>query len=55
MLAGLIPLSEIDVRTACGEKGAFSVSTRQNVWNLLLAGVTGGIYTPTVARIVCKQ
>ena len=55
VIAGLIPLSEVDVRSACGEKGAWSVSTRQNVWNLLLTGITGAIYTPTTALITCRQ
>ena len=55
VIVGLIPLSEVDVRKACGGKGAYSISTRQNVWNLLLAGVTSGIYTPTTAKITCRK
>ncbi|MEN0067539.1 MAG: hypothetical protein AAGA48_35735 [Myxococcota bacterium] len=55
VIVGLIPLTEVDVRKECGPKGAHHVSTRQNFWNLLLAGLTSGIYTPTVAKITCNQ
>lgn len=54
IIAGLIPLTEVDVRKACNGKGAYAVKTRQNFWNLLLTGITGGIYTPTVAKITCR-
>jgi len=55
VILGLIPITEVDVRQACGEQGAYAISTRQNFWNLLLASVTSGIYTPTVAKITCRQ
>ncbi|MBX2802981.1 MAG: Bor family protein [Myxococcales bacterium] len=55
LLYGLIPLSEVDVNSKCGDNGAWAVSTRQNLWNLLLTGITSGIYSPTVAKITCKQ
>ncbi len=55
VIVGLIPLTDVDVRKECGAKGAYSISTRQNFWNVLLAGVTSGIYTPTIAKITCKQ
>ena len=55
LILGLIPITEVDVTRACGEKGAYAISTRQNFWNLLLAGVTSGIYTPTVAKITCRE
>ena len=54
LIAGLIPLTEIDARGACGDRGVWAVSTRVNVWNALLASLTGGIYTPTTAKITCK-
>lgn len=55
LIVGLIPLNEIDVRQACQGKGAYAVSTRQNFWQVLLAGITGSIYTPTTAKITCRQ
>lgn len=55
VILGIIPLGEIDVARACGDNGVWSVSTRQNVINAILSGLTSGIYTPTVARITCKS
>lgn len=55
VLWGLVPLTEIDVRSYCGDKGVYAVSTRQSVVNVILNGLTGGIYSPTTAVITCNQ
>jgi hypothetical protein len=55
LLSGLIPLSEADARATCGDKGVWAISTRANGWNLLVAGLTFGIYSPTTAKITCRS
>lgn len=54
LILGLVPLSEVDVRAACGDKGVWSVTTQMSFVNLLLNGITGGIYSPTTAKITCR-
>jgi hypothetical protein len=54
LLLGLIPLSEIDLKAACGDKGVWAVSTRLNALSLVANAFTFGLYTPTVAKITCK-
>lgn len=54
VLAGLVPLSEIDVRAACDGKEALAITTKMTFVNLILNGLTGAIYSPTTADIVCK-
>ena len=55
LLVGLIPLSEVDVKGACGDKGVWAVSTRVNGWQLIISSLTSAIYTPSTAKITCKS
>jgi len=55
LIAGFVPLSEVDVRSACRGKEALSVTTKMTIPNVLLNLITGGIYSPTSADIVCKN
>ncbi len=55
VLAGLIPLSDVEVKEHCGDKGVWAVSTRVNGWQVLLGSLTMQIYSPTTARITCKS
>jgi hypothetical protein len=54
LLAGLIPLSEIDVGSKCGDKGVWKVDTKVGFLSLLAAGITSSIYSPTNVVITCK-
>ena len=53
-LYGLVPATEVDLSNACGDKGVWAVSTRVNGWQVLLGGITYGIYAPSTAKITCK-
>jgi hypothetical protein len=55
LLVGLIPLSEVDLQQACGDKGVWAVSTRVNGWQVLISSFTSGIYTPSTAKITCRD
>ena len=54
LLWGLVSLNDVDVKTLCGDAGAFRVSSNQNVISFILSGITGGIYSPVIAHITCK-
>lgn len=55
IIAGLIPLSEVDVRAACRGNDVLSVTTKMSIPNILLNLLTGAIYSPTTAAIVCER
>lgn len=54
IIAGLIPLSEVDVRAACRGNDVLAVTTKMTAVNWLLNAITGAIYSPTSADILCK-
>ena len=54
LVGGLISLNEIDAANICGEKGVWSVSSRHNVLDMILSGITSGLYTPVTVLVVCK-
>lgn len=54
-VGGLISPDQVDVRSTCGDRGVYSVTTQHSFVNILLAGITGGIYTPTTAVVTCNQ
>ncbi len=55
LIAGLIPLGDVDINKACGDKGVWAVSTRMNLLTLLAQSFTFSIYSPQVAKITCKS
>lgn len=54
VIAGFVPLSETDVRAACGGGEVVSVTTKMTIANIALNLLTGAIYSLTTADIVCK-
>lgn len=54
LVGGLISLNEIDAANVCGDKGVWSVSSRHNVIDMILSGITGGLYTPVTVLVICK-
>ncbi len=54
LILGLIPLSEIDVGSKCGDKGVWKVDTKVGFVSLLASNFTFGIYSPTNVVITCK-
>ena len=54
LVAGLVPLNEIDVNDTCAGKGALKVTTIHTFVDGLLAVITSSIYTPVTVEIVCK-
>ncbi len=54
LIAGLISLNEIDGQSVCGDKGVWSTSSRHNVIDMILASLTGSIYSPVTVVVTCK-
>lgn len=53
-IAGLIGDVRVDIQEICGSPDA-TVRVRQSVLNGLVAGLTGGIYTPTTVEVRCRD
>jgi hypothetical protein len=53
LIAGLIPLNEVDVSRTCGAKGVWSVSSRMNLVTMIASSFTGGLYVPMAVRVTC--
>lgn len=53
-LGGLIGHTRVDVEEAC-PSGDATIIAKQTFLNGLVAGLTGGIYTPTTLQIRCRD
>jgi hypothetical protein len=51
-IAGLVPPSAVDAASRCPD-GIARVDTQMSFLNLLVGGLTGGIYTPMSIRVAC--
>lgn len=54
LIAGLVALNDINVNEVCGGKGALKVTTVHTFVDMLVAGITGSIYTPITVKVTCK-
>lgn len=53
VLWGLIELDVTDVERVCKGKKMQAVADVHNVWNSLVTGITGGIYTASTVKVWC--
>lgn len=53
LIGGLVPLNEIDVDSICKGKPAVQVGTVHSFVDLLVSGITGGIYAPVTVKVTC--
>lgn len=53
-LGGLIGHTRIDIEDVC-PSGDATIEARQGFLNGLVAGLTGGIYTPTTLKVRCRD
>lgn len=51
---GLVPPSTVETASKC-PRGAAKVETQHSFLNMLVAGLTGGIYTPMSIKVTCAQ
>lgn len=53
LVGGLIELSDVDATESCGGKPVAAVGDNLNFCNLLVNGLTFGIYTSSVVKVWC--
>lgn len=53
VLFGLAPLNDVNVKQICGDKGALKVATIHSFIDMVLSGITLGIYTPVTVKVTC--
>jgi len=53
-LWGLVPPSAVQTATQC-QHGAAKVETQHSFLNMLVGGLTGGIYSPMSIKVTCAQ
>ena len=51
---GLVPPSTVETASKCPH-GAAKVETQHSFLNMLVGGLTGGIYTPMSIKVTCAQ
>jgi Bor protein len=51
---GLVPPSTVETASKC-PRGAAKVETQHSFLNMVVAGLTGGIYTPMSIKVTCAQ
>jgi hypothetical protein len=54
LLYGIVPLGKVDVKTICGDSGAWAVTTKQGGLTFLASALTGGIYAPMQVEVTCR-
>lgn len=55
VIFGIVSLNEIDAHSLCGDKGVFAIRTNANMYTVILTGITGGIYSPLMVHVTCKD
>ncbi len=54
LISGLVPLNDIDASDVCNDKGVLKVTVVHGFVDMLLGGITLGIYAPVTVKVVCK-
>jgi hypothetical protein len=53
-IGGLIPPAPVATKSAC-PNGVAKVETQMSFLNLIVGGITGGIYTPMTIKVTCAR
>ena len=54
LIGGLVSMNEINAQNVCGDKGVWSVSSRHNVIDMIISGLTASIYSTVTVIVTCK-
>lgn len=50
---GLVPPNTLETKEKCGSRGVATVETQLSFLNLLVGGITFGIFTPMDIKVTC--
>ena len=55
VIEGLIPLTEVDAKKVCGDKGVWSIQTKMGIVPLIATALTLGVYSPMNVVVTCRE